>query len=46
MTTRRKSASKPTDTKRPKNFDLDKAGAAVKRLIQENKEWVKEMAKK
>ena len=34
------------EIKRPENFDLKEAEAAVMKLIRENKEWVKEMAAK
>lgn len=37
--------AKPT-IKKPKNFDLKKAEATVTKIIQDNKEWVKEMAAK
>ena len=46
MTTKRKPSLKKLDIKKPENFELEKARVAVERLIRENKEWVKEMAKK
>ncbi len=46
MTTKRKPPLKKLNVEKPKNFDLDKARVAISRLIQENKEWVREMAKK
>ena len=32
--------------RRPEKFDLDKARAMALKIIAENKEWLKEMAKK
>jgi hypothetical protein len=40
-----KQQTKP-QIKKPENFDLKEAEAAVMKLIRENKEWVKEMATK
>jgi hypothetical protein len=34
------------ELKKPDLFDIKKAEAVVKKLIQENREWVKEMAGK
>ena len=46
MTTQAKRPIKNTELRKPENFDLKKARTAVLRIIQENKEWVREMAKK
>ena len=46
MTTKRKPTPSKPEIKKPENFDLPRARAAIERLIQDNKEWVKEMAKK
>lgn len=32
--------------KRPENMNMEKAETVVKKLLQENKEWLKEMADK
>jgi hypothetical protein len=34
------------ELKKPKNFDLKRGMATVMKLIEENHDWVKEMAKK
>lgn len=37
---------KDMEFKVPKNFDLKRGEAFTRKLIERNKEWVKEMAKK
>ena len=34
------------EVKKPENLDLSKAKAFAEKIIRENKEWLKEMAKK
>ena len=46
MTTQSDRSIKKPQIKKPDNFDLEKGREFVLRIIQENKEWVKEMAKK
>jgi hypothetical protein len=46
MATQRKPAIDKPELKKPENFDLERARATVMRIIQENKEWVREMAAK
>jgi hypothetical protein len=41
-----KASTKSMEIKRPENFDLEKARVTVRRIVQENKEWVREMAAK
>jgi hypothetical protein len=46
MTTQAKPSKKKTQIKKPENFDLEKGRETALRIIRENEEWVKEMAKK
>ncbi|HLF70694.1 MAG TPA: hypothetical protein VI759_00875 [Dehalococcoidia bacterium] len=41
----KKVQTKP-ELKKPENFDWKKGEATIKKLIEENLEWLKEMAKK
>ena len=46
MATQRKPAVDKMELKKPENFDLEKGLVNVKRIVLENKEWVREMAAK
>ena len=46
MTAKRRPTTKKLDIKKPENFDVEKGRVAIERVIQENKEWVREMANK